>query len=278
VPLDIRLKPVESLLFRSDVIAVGKFRCPASHPLFRDSGPCSHHTFVFPRTMTQIRHDDGRTFLGSPSSVALYNQDQRYSRMRVSDVDASDWYTLADDVLLDMTARYGEADPRRPFEAVEVRCDDGTFLEQRLLFDALDRGDEIDATQVEETMLGLLERLVAHANGREVARVRVNVDAIEHVRMLIARDPSANTPLRVLARAAELSTFHLCRLFRAHTGETITRYRHSLRLRLALDRLRDRRADLTTIAADHGFASHSHFTSVFRNHFGLMPSAFRART
>jgi len=54
--LDVRLKPVETLLFRSDVVAIGKFRCPATNPLFFDSGPCSHHTFVFPRTMTLVRH------------------------------------------------------------------------------------------------------------------------------------------------------------------------------------------------------------------------------
>src|SRR5687767_3325275 len=112
VPLDIRLKPVESLLFRSDVLAIGKFRCPVAHPLFRDSGPCSHHTFAFPRTMTAIRHDDGRAFIGTPGLVALYNQGQRYTRNAVSEIDSSDWYTLADDVLLEMV---GADSPERPF-------------------------------------------------------------------------------------------------------------------------------------------------------------------
>jgi len=273
--LDIRLKPVESLLFRSDVIAVGKFRCPATHPLFRDSGPCSYHTFAFPRTSTQIAYDDGRTYLGGPTTVGLYNQHQVYFRTRVSDVDASDWYTVADDMLLDIVGRYGEADPRRPFPVAEVRCDPRLFLEQRMLFDSLDRGEPVD---VEEPMLRLLERVVARGCGRDVERVRVDVDAVEHVRARIARDPAANEPLRDLALHAGLSPFHLCRVFRAHTGETITRYRHSLRLRLALERLKDCRADLSTIAADHGYSSHSHFTAVFRKHFGLTPSEFRARS
>ena len=66
--LEIHLKPVEALLFRSDVVAVGKFRCPATHPLFRDSGPCSHHTFVFPRTVTGIRHAGGASFTGLAST------------------------------------------------------------------------------------------------------------------------------------------------------------------------------------------------------------------
>src|SRR5207237_5468778 len=52
VPFEVHLKPVETLLFRSDVVAAGTFRCPATHQLFRDSGPCSHHNFVFPPSIT----------------------------------------------------------------------------------------------------------------------------------------------------------------------------------------------------------------------------------
>jgi hypothetical protein len=74
--LDVRTKPVETLLFRSDLVAVGKFRCPVSHPLYRDSGPCTHHTIVFPRTMTAGRHVGGPSFIGTPNSVSFYNQRQ----------------------------------------------------------------------------------------------------------------------------------------------------------------------------------------------------------
>jgi AraC-like DNA-binding protein len=270
VPLEIRLKPVETLLFRSDVVAVGKFRCPVTHPLFRDSGPCSHHTFVFPRTVTGIRHAGGASFVGTPGAVAFYNQHQEYSRRAISEIDASDWYTVADDVLFDIVDADSE---ERPFRAVSAAVDARTFLEQRMLFDALDRGAPLDPLQVEETILRVLERVASRALTPPPSR---DVDAVERTRELIARDPSRNTPLRVLARAVELSPFRLCRAFRTQTGETMTAYRHSLRLRLALDRLRDRHVDLTMLALDLGYASHSHFTAAFRRHFGLTPSAFRA--
>ena len=270
VALDIQLKPVEALLFRSDVVAVGKFRCPSTHPLFHDSGPCSHHTFVFPRTLTRIAHANGPAFTATPDRVAFYNQHQEYSRTAISDVDASDWYTVADDVLFDLLDAESDA---RPFRAASASVDARTFLEQRLLFDALDRGEDVDPMCVEETILGVLQRVAPEA----AAPQSHDAEAVERVRELIGRDPSANTPLRVLARAVELSPFRLCRAFRAHTGDTMTAYRHSLRLRLALDRLRDRRADLTTLAIDLGYASHSHFTAVFRRQFGMTPSAFRGR-
>jgi AraC-like DNA-binding protein len=60
-----------------------------------------------------------------------------------------------------------------------------------------------------------------------------------------------------------------------HTGTTLAAYRGQLRLRLALERLRDSRSDLTTIAYDLGYSSHSHFTMAFRQAFGTTPSEFR---
>jgi AraC-like DNA-binding protein len=300
VPLDIHLKPVETLLFRSDLVAIGTFRCAATHPLFRDSGPCSHHTFVFPRTMTRIRFDDGRTFTGSPRGVAFYNQHQLYSRTKISEIDASDWITIADDALLElMTEHHPRATPERPFAVAEAVCDADAFLAQRRMFDELvilrrEDGEEppADARRarpsggsldplgmtLEETALDIIRRVVAGAYG---ARTSPPVqprdrDAVDHVRSLIAAEPALNLSLRSLARDAGLSPFRLCRAFRAHTGETMTEYRHSLRLRLALDRLRDRHIDLTTLAFDLGYSSHSHFTYAFRTRFGMTPSAYRA--
>jgi AraC-like DNA-binding protein len=279
VVLDVRLKPVETLLFRSDIVAVGKFRCLATDPLFRDSGPCSHHTFVFPRTATAIRFDDGRSFVATPSSVVFYNEDQRYTRTRISKVDASDWYIVADDVLAEII-RFD--DPRRPFPVAEAPVEAAVFLEQRRLFDALDAWTTagtgasacppFEALEVEETLLGVLRRVVTGAREKP----RRAADEVEEVKRLLARDVTRNIPLRQLAGAVSMSPFALCRAFRARSGETITRYRHTLRLRLALDRLRDRRADLTDIALDLGYSSHSHFTATFRHHFGIAPSVWRA--
>ena len=84
--------------------------------------------------------------------------------------------------------------------------------------------------------------------------------------------------LCALSHAVSLSPFTLCRAFRARTGQTLTRYRDEVGLRLALDRLRDPAVDLTDLALDLGYASHSHFTARFRRRFGIVPSAARARS
>jgi AraC family transcriptional regulator len=274
VPLDIELKPYESLLFRGDVVAGGTFRCPSTYPLFRNTGPCSYHTFVFPRTTTHIDFEDGRSFTGSPRGVAFYNQHQLYRRTKISEMDSCDWMTVADDVLLELMLEHDpRATPERPFNLVETVCDADVFLAQRQMFDALAARCLDD---VEEAALLILRRVVARAFGAPRRKPPRDRDAVEHVRALIAADPSRSLSLRTLAAQANVSPFRLCRSFREQTGETMTEYRHSVRLRLALDRLKDRRVDLTALALDLGYSSHSHFTYAFRTRFGMTPSAYRA--
>lgn len=258
MPLPIELKPVETLLFRSDLVALGTFRCPATHPLFRDSGPCTHHTIVFPRTSTVIRHSGGRPFTASPQCATLYNQHQEYTRQAISAEDACDWIVIADDILLEMTGS------SRPFSTTHVPIDSRTYLRQRRLF----------AAPGDEEALMIAARVVAPAPQKPVSRSMR--DKVEAVKAAISASPAAHFALRDFARETQSSPFHLCRAFRAVTGSSITNYQHGLRLRLSLELLRDSRAGLADIALQLGFASHSHFTSLFRRHFGIAPSRFRA--
>ena len=56
---------------------------------------------------------------------------------------------------------------------------------------------------------------------------------------------------------------------------TIAEYRTHLRVRAAIERLLAGADDLSTIAADCGFASHSHLTDTFRRTLGTPPSRLR---
>jgi AraC-like DNA-binding protein len=78
-----------------------------------------------------------------------------------------------------------------------------------------------------------------------------------------------------IARALGVSVFHLCRSFRRATGLTLHAYRDQVRLRAALERLEQGERDLTRLALDLGYSSHSHFTAAFRRSFGTSPSRTR---
>jgi AraC family transcriptional regulator len=272
VTLSIELKPVEQLVFRSEIAAIGTFRCSASEPMFRDSGPCTHHTFVFPRTSTIIRHHSSRPFTATPNCATLYNQRQEYTRTPVSAVDASDWYVIADDVLFAAIASYDPAvlDCRTPFRRTHVPISAATYIEQRRLFDRA-RAAGADRLDIDERVLRLLGMVLDAIYGARNAPAR---DAVESVKDMIAAAPARIVPLRTLAASAGISPFHLCRAFRRATGMSVTAYRHSLRLRTALDLLRQS-GDLSDVALQLGYSSHSHFTAAFRRQFGITPSAYR---
>ncbi len=80
-----------------------------------------------------------------------------------------------------------------------------------------------------------------------------------------------------LAAEAGMTTHQLLIAFRAAFGTTPMQYIIRQRLRRARLLLEGTRKDITTIALECGFSSHSHLTSSFRQHLGATPSAFRER-
>lgn len=48
---------VDTILFESPVLRVGRWRCPVDHPAFRNSGPTAEAFFVFPREPVWIAHE-----------------------------------------------------------------------------------------------------------------------------------------------------------------------------------------------------------------------------
>jgi AraC-like DNA-binding protein len=89
--------------------------------------------------------------------------------------------------------------------------------------------------------------------------------------------PSANHSVTSLAREAGMSRSAFARDFRATLGVTpmefVTRIRLNLARRLLVSTVRS----VEAIAAEVGFSSRSHFSRVFRDHYGTDPSTFRRR-
>lgn len=87
---------------------------------------------------------------------------------------------------------------------------------------------------------------------------------------------SSDEPLSLtrIGRIVGASPAYLTDLFRRTEGMPIYRYQTRLRLARALNRLAAT-DDITDLALELGFSSHSHFSSAFRRTFGLTPSAHR---
>jgi AraC family transcriptional regulator len=279
--------PVEHILFDSPLARIGTFRCRPEHPLFRDSGPIVNPVFVFPRTAVWIEHDGRTPFLSDPTAATLYNRGQRYRRRPLSERgDRCEWFALAPHVLDEIASVRDAAAverPEWPFTTPQIPVDRRVYLAQRRLVESLAGEDPPDSLLVEESVVWLATRILDTAGDRaglpgaprHSARVlRRQADLAVQTREMLARRFDQPASLEMLARHVGVSAFHLCRLFHRHTGMTLHEYRTELRLRDALDRLTSRRGDLTRIALDLGFSSHSHFTAAFRRAFGMTPSTF----
>jgi AraC-like DNA-binding protein len=100
-------------------------------------------------------------------------------------------------------------------------------------------------------------------------------EAVQRASLFLASSYGEKASLEDVGRAAHASPFHLARLFRRESGLTIHQYRHRLRLRAALARIADGETNLSELALELGFSSHSHLTDVFRAAFGLSPAECR---
>lgn len=84
-------------------------------------------------------------------------------------------------------------------------------------------------------------------------------------------DPSARPALTDLAAEVGLSPSRFIHLFKAATGVPLRRYKIWLAMGAAMRSIGSG-ANLTTAAMDAGFASSAHFSTAFREMFGMEPS------
>lgn len=270
-------------MFRSERVEIGAFRCPVEHPEFRHAGAPigDHHAFVFPRTRVWIRHAGRRPFATDSRVVTLYNPGQAYERERLDDVgDLCDWFAVDAETARAAVRAFDPSVDDRPAQACfsfsHAASDARTYLAQRDLFRAATRGEAGDALLVEERVIGLLDAVLASAyTAPRPAAPSDEALAVRKARLTLAERFREPLSLAQVASAAGLSRHRLCHVFRAATGTTLHAYRDDLRLRAALETLEAGPVDLTDLALDLGYSSHSHFSDRFRRSFGVTPSQAR---
>lgn len=99
--------------------------------------------------------------------------------------------------------------------------------------------------------------------------------AIHRMQDAVMADPARDWSLGELSRLAALSERHMTRLFREHTGLSVTAYINTIRVALAHDLLSQSRFDMENVAERAGFSSTRHLRRVWSQHHGAPPSQFR---
>jgi len=277
----------ESVIFKSDSVAVGVLRSAGENPVSREPHRTANYVLVFPRSPAIVRRTDGRTWIADSTAVNLWNSNQEYWREPLSPEGiAADWFAVQRDIILDVVRfidPYIDDTPESPFRFTHTRVDSALYLRQRQILNRLMRSDARQPLGIEEAVLETLHRSIAaaYSNWRPGTSYHYEPSLFRRKEIvfradaLLARRFRESLSLTEIARETGSSPFHLCRLFKLHRNTTLHAHCNNLRLRAALEYVLDTKTDLTDVALDLGFSSHSHFTWAFRRRFGTTPLALR---
>jgi len=260
-------------LFESDTLQIGLFEARPVSDACGDVERQMSNVVVLPFSGVFSKHDaPGRSVIGTPSHAVFIAADTPY---RLSFPGA-----IGDRALV---FRFGAAFAPEQFDrggslASHRLLPPDAIMLRNLLWTRLKQG-KADRFEIEALGLDLLtvslSVMRADATSRRRSVLSRRLGAVERVKAAVAVAPSRKWSIADLARIASLSPFHLCRVFQQIVGTSIYDYVLRERLACALDAVLDRGGDLTAIALDAGFASHSHFTTRFKGVFNCTPSAFR---
>ena len=250
-----------------DGVVVRDVRC--CHPPGPAGEPevCESTALVLVRRGCFARWVDGRrlTLCASTAYLQWPGQEQRFAHpAAVGDectAIALNAATFAD--------LFGEqrllSDPELPLPAAL------TVLHRRIL--AAEDGDE-RAELALEVAANVAQ--IRHRRTRTLARRPLTP---AHDRLVAeAREALATDPTLTLSRLAaqlSVSAHHLSRTFSRASGHGIAQHRIELRICAALDRLQEGEDNLARLAADLGFADHSHLTRTLHRYTHRTPSELR---
>ena len=271
-------------IYRGMYFTIGQFRRGPKHPNF--GGPHLIHgtLVVFPRTSVTITHAGKDPVIADPNIVMFYNDSQVYSRKKLSNHgDLCEWFgfdsRLVADAIRVFDARVDDH-PCEPFLFSHGPSNPTSYLLQRLVVNHILQDPQPDSLFIEETVMQVLHQVIDN-NYRQrgifplKARDSSEKDVVDAIQKLLAIGFEQKPSLEQITTQLSYSPFHLCRIFRKHTGKSIHQYLNQLRLRASLEYVIQANIDLTSLALKMGFASHSHFTEAFRKTFGLPPSTLR---
>jgi AraC-like DNA-binding protein/ligand-binding sensor protein len=120
------------------------------------------------------------------------------------------------------------------------------------------------------------EQVAALSNQLIVERENAEPPAITRAKAFINEHYTEDLSLDQAAKAANMSSFYFCKMFKKHTGVNFTEYLSRVRIEKARNLLLNPNLRISEIAYEVGFQSLTHFNRVFKKVLGQSPTDFRA--
>lgn len=262
------------LLVASDTVAVWDVACPGERRRASDEECATATHVVFPYRGVYVHHVGRAESVAEANQAIFINENEPY---RVSHpVDGGDGALsigVSEATLLELAPKeYLRRPGPTAFNRSRLRIGAETQALTALLRHRLDRG-AIEDLEAETLTLALLRGALGSDTSR-AAGGPGSQKLVDRVKLVLAEDLSRRWTLAEIASAVGGSAVYLTQVFQQLEGMPLYRYQLRLRLGRALALLGDR-VDLTSLAFDLGFSSHSHFSAAFRQAYGQTPSAFQ---
>jgi AraC-like DNA-binding protein len=289
--LVVNVSSYQRVLKRTHLFAIGEVRCPPRHPRFKEGGGPQTCPYIdFMRSSVIRATDSHPPAVLSMNCANFQNIGSAYRRQMLDQRgDFNDWIAVSPSFLTELS---GE-------RASSSRAADGVFFDrafapitplqymaQRNINETLNKNADLSDLAFDEYLARLVQSVVNNADRYWQGQMKTKPsprpvceshrrDVVEAVKERLASEYWINHSLADLARGAHCSISKLVRIFRMETGLSLHAYQQHVRIRTSLQLLKDSCCDLSEIAAQLGFANHSHFTTVFRRQFGITPSEFK---
>jgi len=244
----------------------------------RHRGPeeCSAATtIVFPYRGIYARHLGRDEVIAEPNQVLFFNRSESYRISHpVEGGDACLSIVVREDLLRELV-------PREHLHDGDVVA----FRKQRLGIDpraqvlmALLRHslltNAIETLEAETLTLTLIRRALGERAAQATRESYGRQKLVDRAKLVLSSDVSRRWTLAEIGAAVGVSPVYLTQTFAQVEGMPLYRYQLRLRLARALDLL-GTHDDLSAVALEAGFSSHSHFSSAFRQVYGRTPAAFQ---
>jgi AraC-like DNA-binding protein len=262
-------------LLDTGTVAVRSVHCSGScrHRSAEECASATH--LVFPYRGVYLRHAGSDQAVADANHVLFFNAGEGYQVSHpVDGGDASLSLGLSEALLRELAPRAllnegGVLGFKRQHQRIDPRAQALVALLRHGL-----ENNTIETLEAEGLLLTLVCRSLgprtSHAPGATHARRRL----ADRVKVLLASDLSRRWTLAEIAAEIGGSSVYLTQVFQQVEGIPLYRYHLRLRLARALD-LIARYDDLSALAAELGFSSHSHFAAAFRQAYGRSPTAFK---
>lgn len=244
----------------------------------RHRGPderASETQLVFPYRGIYVRHVGRDQAVADANHVLFFNAGETYQISHpVDGGDASLALILPEPLLTELVpSSLLNGQSPRGFRRQQQRIDPRAQALVALLRHTLDN-HSIEPLEAESLSLTLVSRSLGPRTSHEPQGSRGKHRLADRAKVLLGSDLSRRWTLAEIAAEVGGSPVYLTQVFRQVEGVPLYRYHLRLRLAHALDQIMHY-DDLSALAVDLGFSSHSHFAAAFRQAYGRSPTDFK---